>query len=63
MKRVTQSLLMQLHLTEQEIVRRKELLSLGEEDIDLLVRCRPFVEENIDIIVNEFFEERLPSRK
>jgi len=58
MKRVTQSLLMQLHLTDQEIVRRKELLALSEEDIGLLVRCRPFIEENIDVIVNEFYEEQ-----
>ena len=58
MKRVTQSLMMQMHLTEHEIVRRKELLALGEEDIALLVRCKPYIEENIDVIVNEFYEEQ-----
>ena len=58
MKRVTQSLLLQLHITDQEIMRRKELLSLGDADIELLVRCRPFIEENIDVIVNEFYEEQ-----
>jgi len=58
MKRVTQSLMMQMHLTDHEIVRRKELLGLQEEDVELLVRCKPFVEEHIDSIVNEFYEEQ-----
>ena len=58
MKRVNQSLLMQMHLTDHEIVRRKELLALGDADIELLVRCRPIVEASIDVIVNEFYEEQ-----
>lgn len=58
MKRVNQSLLTQMHLTEHEVVRRKELLALSAEDIELLTRCRPFIETNIDVIVNEFYEEQ-----
>jgi diguanylate cyclase len=48
-------LLTQMQITDVEITRRKEYLCLSSRDIALLVRCRPFIEEEIDVIVADFY--------
>lgn len=47
---------MQMQITDREIIRRKEFLRLGSEEIALLVSCKPFIEEDIDAIVDDFYE-------
>jgi diguanylate cyclase len=56
MKRTEQTLLEQMAMTEHEITRRKELLRLGNEEARLLSNCRSFIEEEIDAIVEEFYQ-------
>lgn len=55
MERLEQTLLMQMQITEREITRRKEFLGLGSEEITLLISCKPFIEEDIDGIVETFY--------
>jgi diguanylate cyclase len=55
MIRIEQTLLTQMQITEVEITRRKEFLCLSRKDIALLVKCRPFIEEEIDVIVADFY--------
>ena len=44
-----------MQITEQEIIRRKDLLGLGSAEDALLLSCKPFIEEEINIIVEEFY--------
>ncbi|HBA88814.1 MAG TPA: hypothetical protein DCZ75_12785 [Geobacter sp.] len=44
-----------MELTDQEIVKRKELLRLGPEEAATLVKCRPIIEAEIDNVVEEFY--------
>lgn len=55
MKITEQTLLEQMHITDHEIARRKELVHLGSEEAALLLNCRPFIEEDIESIVDEFY--------
>lgn len=45
-----------MRLTDQQITRRKELLRLGHDETLLLGNCRRFIEEEIEAIVEEFFQ-------
>jgi diguanylate cyclase len=46
----------QMHITDLEISRRKELLRLGSEEAALLVNCKPFIEDEIETIVEKFYQ-------
>jgi len=56
MKRTEQTLLEEMQLTEQQITRRKKLLHLTSEETALLANCREVVGEEIDTIVEEFYQ-------
>jgi diguanylate cyclase len=56
MKKTQQTLLEQMAITEHEITRRKELLRFGHEEARLLSQCNSFIAEEIDAIVEEFYQ-------
>lgn len=56
--RTQQTLLEQMQVGDLEIVRRKELLGLDEADIEYLARQKSSIEDNIDVIVDEFYEKQ-----
>ncbi|NVK37424.1 MAG: GGDEF domain-containing protein [Gammaproteobacteria bacterium] len=58
MRRTQQTLLEQMQLGDLEILRRKELLGLNDEDLALLARQKESIEQNIDVIVDEFYERQ-----
>lgn len=53
------SLAEQLRITSLEIVRRKELVLLGPEDVEALMTMRPYIEHDIDRIVEDFYADQL----
>jgi hypothetical protein len=56
MKITEQTLLEQMQITDHEIARRKELLRLGSEEAALLLACRSLIEDDIEAIVEEFYQ-------
>ena len=60
MKTSDQTLIEQLKITKREIERRKEYLYLSEADISALVSLRELIGDNIDEIVEKFYEKILP---
>ena len=56
MERIEQTLLTQMQISEHELVRRKAFLHFSDADIALLVSCRQLIEEEIDTIVDEFYQ-------
>ncbi len=55
-----QTLIEQLRITEREIARRKEYLGFDRDDFENLASLRELIAENIDEIVEEFYEKILP---
>ena len=49
-------MLEQMQITDYEITRRKQLLGLGTAEAALLVDCKSFIEEEIESIVDQFYE-------
>ena len=58
MKRTEQTLLEQMKISDVEILHRMELLSLNKRDLNLLSSHKLIIEENIDILVDEFYEKQ-----
>lgn len=58
MRRTEQTLLEQLQISDVEILRRMELLNLSQNDLKLLSNHKLLMEENIDLIVEEFYEKQ-----
>jgi len=58
MKRTDRTLLEQMQISDIEILRRKELLGLNSENLLILSSQKIIIEENIDAIVNEFYEQQ-----
>lgn len=58
MKRTEQTLLEQMKMSDVEIIHRMELLSLSKEELNLLFSHKVLIEDNIDIIVDEFYEKQ-----
>ncbi len=58
MERVNKSLLEQMKINDAEISNRKRLLYLGENELDLLSKSKPVIEENIDDIVDVFYQKQ-----
>ena len=56
MERIEQTLLTQLQITDHEIVRRREFLHLTREDLALLESCKGFIEAEIDLIIEKFYQ-------
>ena len=46
----------QMQITDQEITRRKALLGLSDEEAALLLNCKQLIEEDIEIIVEDFYQ-------
>lgn len=58
LSRTQQTLLEQMQIGDIEIHRRKELLGLDDDDINLLANQQFAIENNIDVIVDEFYERQ-----
>ena len=58
MNRTDQTLVEQMKISDIEISRRKNLLDLNVEDVNALVSSKLFIEENVDTIVYEFYQEQ-----
>jgi diguanylate cyclase len=56
MQTTDQTLLKEMQISGSEITRRKELVGLGSEEAALLLYCRQFIEEEIETIVEEFYQ-------
>lgn len=58
MRPTEQSLLEQVHISDFAIEQRKRLLDFSEQDRALLMRCKPFIENEVAAIVDEFYERQ-----
>ena len=58
MVRTSQTLLEQMKISDVDIVDRREVLSLTEMDLIILASHQELIEDNIDIIVEEFYENQ-----
>jgi diguanylate cyclase len=56
MERFEQTLLTQMNISDYEIQRRKDFLGIGSEELALLSNSRQFIEREIDVIVNDFYQ-------
>ena len=57
MKRTNHTLLEQMQLGDVEILRRMELLELDSQSLDLLISYKLIIEDNIDDIVEQFYQK------
>ena len=53
-----QTLLEQMRINDSEIARRMELFGIGEEQREILRGCGNYIRENIDALVDEFYEKQ-----
>ncbi|HPF47628.1 MAG: GGDEF domain-containing protein [Alphaproteobacteria bacterium] len=58
MGRIDKSLLEQMKINDAEIISRKKLLYLADDALDLLLQCKPIIEDHIDEIVDIFYEKQ-----
>ena len=58
MRRTEKTLLEQMQISDVEIMRRMELLNLTKDDLKLLSSHKLLIEDNIDVIVDEFYEKQ-----
>jgi GGDEF domain-containing protein len=58
LKRTKQTLLEQMKISDVEISHRMQLLTLNKDELDLLYSHKKLIEDNIDIIVDEFYEKQ-----
>lgn len=58
MSRTEKSLLEQMKITDYEITRRLELLNLDIDVLSILTKQRTIIEDNIDLIVNDFYGQQ-----
>lgn len=59
MKATSQTLIEQLKMTEHEIDRRKKYIGFTDADIEMLKELRETVEDNIETIIDRFYENIL----
>ena len=59
MKRTEQTLLEQMQISDAEIQHRMKLLNLSKEDLSLLTSHKLMIEDNVDVIVDEFYEKQI----
>ncbi|MDQ6987136.1 MAG: GGDEF domain-containing protein [Mariprofundaceae bacterium] len=48
----------QMHIDEVEIQLRKEMVGFGDADVELLMRCRDFIHNDIDAVIGEFYSRQ-----
>ena len=58
MRRTDTTLLEQMQISDVEISNRMMLLGLNKDSLDLLSSHKSLIEDNIDIIVDEFYEKQ-----
>lgn len=58
LKRTDQTLLEQMKISDVEILHRMKLLNLSQEELKLLFSHKLIIEDNIDIIVDEFYRKQ-----
>lgn len=58
MRRADKTLLEQMQISDVEILQRMELLGLNKETLDLLSRQQHIIDNNVDLIVDEFYERQ-----
>ncbi|MPQ76341.1 GGDEF domain-containing protein [Hydrogenovibrio sp. JE_KL2] len=58
MMRTDQTLLEQMQISEVEISNRMALLELGQDQLAQLAEYKALIEENIDFIVDEFYDKQ-----
>jgi len=58
LKRTQQTLLEQMKMSDVEILHRMELLNLNKEELNLLFSHKTVIEDNIDVIVDDFYEKQ-----
>jgi len=58
LKRTEQTLLEQMKISDVEILHRMHLLNLNKDELNLLSSHKILIEDNIDIIVDEFYEKQ-----
>lgn len=58
LKRTEQTLFEQMKISDVEIAYRMQLLNLNKEELNLLFSHKILIEDNIDIIVDEFYEKQ-----
>lgn len=56
MKVCDRTVLAKLNVTEDEIGRRRELAGLDNSDGDVLLKCKPVIEEEIESIIEEYYQ-------
>ena len=59
MRRTEKTLLEQMQICDVEILRRMQLLDINTETLNQLASHKLLIEENIDAIVDEFYEKQL----
>ena len=47
-----------MQVTRREIARRKALMAFTEHDVAQLLACKPFVEDEVDEIVETFYAQQ-----
>lgn len=55
MRSIDKTLLEQMHISDVEIERRKEILRLSDDDLTDLANLHPLINRHIDTIVEEFY--------
>jgi len=58
LKRTEQTLLEKMKISDVEVLHRMELLDLSKKELKLLFSHKPIIEDNIDVIVDEFYEKQ-----
>jgi diguanylate cyclase len=53
------SLSEQMHITDSEIARRKQLLGFTQSDADLLAAAQSFISQDINDIVGKFYQQQI----
>ena len=59
MDRTNETLLEQMHINEFEIDQRKDLFCFDKDDVSALKSAKKVVDQNIDDIVNRFYEQQI----
>lgn len=58
MKPTEQTLVEQMRISELEIENRKALLNFNQKDVDIILSCKPYIEADLDNIVEEFYNNQ-----
>ena len=62
MKVCDKTVLAKLNVTEAEIARRRELAGLDNSDGDVLLKCKPVIEEELESIIEEYYRIQYSDR-